>query len=120
MSYLRAAIVGAIALIFTCQTLGAGELIYRPTNPGFGGNPNNIDYLLNLAQIQNQHLPDSDTGGGGGAVPTINFPPITIDLGGVAGGGGTTSDPTPEAAALSGDATMQVGNGSLTDPASSR
>lgn len=120
MSNLRAATVGAIALCFSCQTLDAGELIYRPTNPGFGGNPNNIDYLLNLAQIQNQHLPDSGTDGGSSAAPTINFPPITIDLGGVAGGGGTTADPNPAAAALSGDATMQVGNGSLTSPVSSR
>ncbi|WP_224826159.1 curli assembly protein CsgF [Cognatishimia sp. MH4019] len=63
-------------------TAFAGDLIYRPINPAFGGNPNNFDYLLGTAQIQNQHLPDQGSGGGGGGVPNIDFPDISIDLGG--------------------------------------
>ncbi|MEL7213518.1 MAG: curli assembly protein CsgF [Pseudomonadota bacterium] len=60
----------------------AGDLIYRPINPAFGGNPNNFDYLIGTAQIQNQHLPEQSSGGGGGGVPNIEFPDISIDLGG--------------------------------------
>ena len=32
----------------------ASELVYTPTNPSFGGNPNNGSVLLNLAQAQNR------------------------------------------------------------------
>lgn len=72
----------------TATTVSAGELLYNPINPGFGGNPNNIDYLLNLAEIQNEFTETSGGGGGGGGggVPDISFPPITIDLGNVGGG----------------------------------
>lgn len=60
----------------------AENLIYRPVIPAFGGNPNNFDYLIGLAQIQNKFtIPQS----GGGGVPDISFPPIVIDLGGVGG-----------------------------------
>tara|TARA_R110002012_G_scaffold47399_1_gene124199 strand:- start:3955 stop:4260 length:306 start_codon:yes stop_codon:yes gene_type:complete len=81
-------------------TAGAGELLYNPINPGFGGNPNNIDYLLNLAEIQNEFLEsaDSGSGGGGGGVPNISFPPITIDLGGTGGGASQNETPTTTAA----------------------
>ncbi len=72
----------------------AGDLIYRPINPAFGGNPNNFDYLIGTAQIQNQHLPEQSSGGGGG-VPNIEFPDISIDLGGAVQPPAT---PTPLAA----------------------
>lgn len=45
-------------MIIVCTTLslqaaGASELIYTPTNPSFGGNPNNGPVLLSIAQAQN-------------------------------------------------------------------
>lgn len=33
----------------------ATELVYTPVNPNFGGNPLNGTYLLNQAQLQNDH-----------------------------------------------------------------
>jgi len=36
----------------------AGELVYQPVNPSFGGDPLNGSFLLNSAQIQNQHKDD--------------------------------------------------------------
>lgn len=62
-------------------TAVAGDLVYTPKNPSFGGNPNNFDSLIGLAQIQNQHTADGG-GDSGGGVPDISFPPIVIDLGG--------------------------------------
>lgn len=97
---------GLAAALFLCQSASAGELLFNPVNPGFGGIPNNIEYLLNLAQLQNQHLPPASAGGGSSA-PQINFPPITIDLGGVADGNGNGGGTV---------ATMQVDNGPLTQP----
>lgn len=82
-------------LAITSTTVSAGELLYNPINPGFGGNPNNIDYLLNLAEIQNEFVETAGGGsGGGGGVPNISFPPITIDLGNVGGGAPQPSTPT--------------------------
>lgn len=73
--------IATLIVSLLAGTAFAGDLIYRPINPAFGGNPNNFDYLIGTAQIQNQHLPDSG-GGGGGGVPNIDFPDISIDLGG--------------------------------------
>lgn len=88
--------VGAIALLATAlqvpTVVSAGDLIYFPTNPSFGGNPNNFDNLIGLAQIQNPFTESG--GGGGGGVPNISFPPITIDLGGIGGGSGDLVDDT--------------------------
>ena len=80
----------AFALAIAPVPALAGKLIYKPINPGFGGFSNNIDYLLPLAQIQNQFV-DNGGGGGGGGPPSISFPPITIDL----GGGTDTPAPAP-------------------------
>jgi curli production assembly/transport component CsgF len=33
----------------------AGELTYTPTNPSFGGNASNAQWLMNSAQIQNNY-----------------------------------------------------------------
>lgn len=38
--------------------LSAGELVYTPINPAFGGNPYNYSWLLDSADIQNQHEED--------------------------------------------------------------
>jgi len=42
------------------STVQAGELVYQPVNPNFGGNPLNGSYLLGNAQAQNDYKdPDS-------------------------------------------------------------
>jgi len=43
-------------------TVAADQLVYRPINPAFGGNPFNDDFLLSTAEIENQY---ADDGGGG-------------------------------------------------------
>lgn len=40
----------------------SSELVYRPTNPSFGGSPLFSSHMLQLAEIQNQHL-DNDAFG---------------------------------------------------------
>jgi curli production assembly/transport component CsgF len=37
--------------------LRAGELVFRPSNPAFGGNPNNSAHLLGTASAQNDFSP---------------------------------------------------------------
>ena len=37
------------------MTASASELIYRPTNPSFGGNPLNSSHLLGTANAQNDY-----------------------------------------------------------------
>lgn len=76
---LKAMLTAAFVTIGTVST--GAELSYAPLHPAFGGDPNNFNALFTLAQTQNQFVPESS--GSGGGVPTINFPPITIDLGGV-------------------------------------
>ena len=82
----------------TVNIASASELIYKPLHPAFGGDPNNFSHFFNLAQIQNQF-----TGSGGdssSAPPEINFPPITIDLGGVGDAGGAPIPDVSEASDL--------------------
>ena len=61
-----AAISGAVAaLLIAAATVAApasaGELIYYPTNPSFGGNPLNGSVLLNSAQATKKHKdPEAD------------------------------------------------------------
>jgi curli production assembly/transport component CsgF len=45
-------------LLSTAGLVGAsaGELVYQPINPSFGGNPFNSSHLLGLAEAQNQHI----------------------------------------------------------------
>lgn len=87
-----------IAVISTAAPALAGNLRYTPTNPAFGGNPNINGFLVGTAQIQNQFTGSDGGGGGGGGggVPSIDFPPIVIDLGGL-GGAATPppADPAP-------------------------
>lgn len=85
-----------LAAVASVSVAHAAELVYRPLHPAFGGDPNNFNALIGLAQIQNQHTESGGGGGGGGGVPDINFPPITIDLGGV---GDVATPDVPEVAA---------------------
>lgn len=41
-----------VALCCAAAAAGASEMVYRPVNPGFGGNPFNGDYLLGTATAQ--------------------------------------------------------------------
>jgi curli production assembly/transport component CsgF len=43
--------------VFLCAiaTAQAGELVYTPINPAFGGNPLNGNFLLNDAQLQDNY-----------------------------------------------------------------
>lgn len=43
----------AMAQVGPFHVLNASELVYRPVNPSFGGNPINGSYLLGNAQSQN-------------------------------------------------------------------
>lgn len=97
------------ALLTLAPTAWGSELIYRPLNPSFGGNPNLSSHLINLAQIQNRFA----SNGGGGGVPQISFPPISIDLGGVGDALGGADTPTsPEAPDTTSDGTgnLEVAN----------
>ncbi len=54
---MRSQVILATAMVLLMaapQSLG-GELVYRPVNPSFGGNPLNGSYLLGTAQAQNDH-----------------------------------------------------------------
>jgi curli production assembly/transport component CsgF len=48
-----------VALLFlNVPGLFAQELVYQPTNPAFGGNPGNFQWLMQTAEIQNLHTED--------------------------------------------------------------
>lgn len=58
------AVVCGGALLGTADLAPASELVYRPINPSFGGNPFNSAHLLGIANAQNKFEdPDSDFGG---------------------------------------------------------
>ena len=96
MSFLTWRISAAALLLAGAMAVpaGAGDLVYTPINPAFGGQPFNHNFLVGTAQIQNQ-FNESGGGGGGGGAPVINFPPIDIDLGGLGGGGDGAGGGTP-------------------------
>lgn len=48
-----------ISVFISTQTV-ATQLVYEPVNPSFGGNPMNGSFLLQKAQSQNAHRPDSN------------------------------------------------------------
>lgn len=76
-------LVAGAGLCLSTMSANAGQLVYRPTNPTFGGNPLNGSFLLSTAQTQGdgvksgqQQAPDlsglndaleniGDVGGGG-------------------------------------------------------
>jgi curli production assembly/transport component CsgF len=58
LKYIRRGVLGAWALstaLGGVATAAAGELVYRPVNPSFGGDPLNGSALLNEANAQNHH-----------------------------------------------------------------
>ena len=59
--------VALTALMVSAAT--ASQLVYRPTDPAFGGDPNNGSWLLSQANAQS-----ADAGGSGGSGFTIDFP----------------------------------------------
>jgi len=97
---LKIGAVFALSLSFSggggVREAAAGDLVYSPKIPAFGGSPLLDDYFISTAQIQNQFVESGGGGGGSSAPPVINFPPITIDLGGVADGAGDEEGASPE------------------------
>lgn len=51
------ALTATFSLIFS-TSVAAGDLIYQPINPSFGGDPFNSSHLLQLADIQNEYKDD--------------------------------------------------------------
>jgi curli production assembly/transport component CsgF len=45
-----------------CANVGAGDLVYYPVNPSFGGNPGNASGLLSSASATNKHVAKSSLG----------------------------------------------------------
>ena len=79
---LLGSVVVASAIAVAIPSSSASELVYVPISPSFGGSSFNDDFILNLLNIENKHLPDGGSGG------DTSFPDINIDLGDL--GGGTT------------------------------
>ena len=49
--------VAAFLVFLACVgRVSAGELVYQPINPSFGGNPFNSSHLLALAEAQNKYV----------------------------------------------------------------
>jgi curli production assembly/transport component CsgF len=54
--------MGAVAVtLWACAGATAGDLIYTPVNPSFGGNAFNSQHLLGLANIQNEFKDDGQS-----------------------------------------------------------
>jgi len=49
--------VACLAFCLWAGPVAAGELVWTPVNPSFGGNPLNGTFLLNQAEMQN-HFPE--------------------------------------------------------------
>lgn len=56
--------ITCLAAIFflNISTAAAQEMVYRPLNPAFGGNPGNYGWLLNSANTQNLHEATRESG----------------------------------------------------------
>lgn len=48
-------IIIIISIILVSTTAFASQIVYRPINPTFGGNPMNASMLMSKAQAQNKH-----------------------------------------------------------------
>ena len=81
MNKIAIRLISTVVFFFAPCAAMATDLIYKPIIPAFGGNTDMWNYLIGSAQLQNQFAPQG--GGGGNAPPQINFPPITIDIGGI-------------------------------------
>ena len=57
MKHMAAPVTMAAVLLFASGA-DAGELVYQPINPSFGGNPFNSPHLLATAEINNQFTDD--------------------------------------------------------------
>jgi curli production assembly/transport component CsgF len=71
----RALPPAALALALTALPALAGELVYRPISPGFGGSPFNTEYVFGTAE-RAQSNPNGNQDGGfgdGGDTPLENF-----------------------------------------------
>ena len=51
-----------VALFLNVSAVSAQEMVWRPLNPAFGGNPGNYGWLLNSANTQNLHEETRDSG----------------------------------------------------------
>jgi len=71
MRHLKTVALGVAALACCAQFAAASEIVYRPVNPSFGGDPLNGNWLLSQSTAQ--------TAGSGSPGFTIDFP----DFGGV-------------------------------------
>ena len=58
MKTAKGLISSGLLLLFLSGTAHAGELVYKPINPAFGGNPYNYSWLLESATIQSQYDED--------------------------------------------------------------
>lgn len=72
---LQATLAAAAAWSLLSLPAMAGQLIYTPVNPSFGGNPLNGSYMLQSAQSQKRYsypLDDLDTPGSSGDLKILN------------------------------------------------
>ena len=51
-----------VALFLNVSAVSAQEMVWRPLNPAFGGNPGNYGWLLNSANTQNLHEETRESG----------------------------------------------------------
>jgi curli production assembly/transport component CsgF len=58
-STLAAVAVFVISIFFCSSVTNAQDLVYQPSNPAFGGNPGNFQWLMQTAEIQNLHTEDT-------------------------------------------------------------
>lgn len=65
----RVTATALVIAVAATSSASAGQLVYQPTNPSFGGNPLNGSWLLGQAQAQIQ-----GEGGGSGSGFVIDFP----------------------------------------------
>ncbi|WP_176474674.1 curli assembly protein CsgF [Pseudoalteromonas sp. HM-SA03] len=55
MTTIKTTIMFAGLILLSSAHVAATELVYKPINPAFGGNPLNANMLLSKAQSQNKH-----------------------------------------------------------------
>ncbi|MCH8556724.1 MAG: curli assembly protein CsgF [Balneolia bacterium] len=61
----------ALFFFFTVQEVKAQQMVYRPLNPAFGGNPGNYGWMLQSANAQNRF--SATTGAGFQRDPLADF-----------------------------------------------
>lgn len=63
-------LITALLLTASMTSVSAGELVYQPINPSFGGHPLNSAHLLGTAQAQDDYKDPSATNFGFGSTAT--------------------------------------------------